>query len=544
MPDCSGPEIVFGLVGTIGTDLEFVATALKDALATVNYECGTIKLSKLMHELKVPPWSNLLETPEYDRYDTHMRGGNELRKSLERGDALALLAVGAIREARQQKNDDPDKPLQRHAYILSSLKHPAEIKSLRSIYGPSFFLIAAYCPREMRNRNLAHKLASSEYSLQTDKFFTKAEALMMRDESERDIDEFRDYGQNVRDSFPLADVFVDASQIEEAIVSVKRFVELVFSTEIHTPNRDEFGMFHAQAASLRSAALGRQVGATITTTDGDIVAVGTNEVPRAGGGLYWYEDKPDKRDFKLGYETSDRIKRRVLGDLIARMKDQKWLIEEKLKCPVEQLVDEAFGDSPNSLMKGSQFVNSIEYFRAVHAEMAAIVDAARRGVALRDGVLFTTTFPCHDCAKHIVAAGIQRVVFIEPYPKSLAPELYLDSIAIDQRRLQTKDTGAESAGFVRFDSFVGIAPRQYMDLFIMGERKTKTGDITVHDKLSVKPRFAKELPPELVILVKENQEVKHFQEQLKAKLIKLEAPAKNPQADVLQIKKPEVQSGA
>jgi hypothetical protein len=83
-----------------------------------------------------------------------------------------------------------------------------------------------------------------------------------------------------------------------------------------------------------------------------------------------------------------------------------------------------------------------------------------------------------------------------------------------------------------------------MDLFVMGERKTKKGDITVHDKLAVKPRFAKELPPELVILVKENQEFKHFQEQLSTKLIQLEAPAKNPQADVLQLKKPEVQSGS
>ena len=544
MPEPSGPEIVFGLVGTIGTDLDFIATALKDALATVNYECGIIKLSKLMHELKAPPWTSLQETPEYNRYDTHMRGGNELRKLLERGDALALLAVGAIKEARQQKNGDPNTPLRRHAYVLSSLKHPAEVKSLRSIYGPSFFLIAAYCPREMRKRNLAHKLASSEYSLQTDKFFDKAEALMMRDESERDSDEYEEFGQNVRDAFPVADVFVDTSQVEEAVVSVKRFVELIFCTEIHTPNRDEFGMFHAQAASLRSAALGRQVGATITTTDGDIVAVGTNEVPRAGGGLYWYEDKPDKRDFKLGYETSDRIKRRVLGDLIARMKGQKWLAKEKSERSNEQLVDEAFGDGPNALMKGSQLVNSIEYFRAVHAEMAAIVDAARRGVAIRNGILFTTTFPCHDCAKHIVAAGIQRVVFVEPYPKSLAPELYLDSIAIDQRRLQTKDAGAESAGFVRFDSFVGIAPRQYMDLFVMGERKTKKGDITVHDKLAVKPRFAKELPPELVILVKENQEFKHFQEQLSTKLTQLSAPAKNPQADVLQLKKPEVQSGS
>src|SRR6185437_3102314 len=282
-----------------------------------------------------------------------------------------------------------------------------------------------------------------------DQFFDKAEELMKTDESERDKDE---YGQNVRDTFPVADFFVDASQPEQAKNSVKRMVELIFESEIHTPSRDEFDMFHAQAAALRSAALGRQVGATITTCDGDIVAVGTNEVPRAGGGLYWFEDQPDKRDFKLGYETSDRLKRRVLGDLIRRMKDRQWLVKEKQESSVQQLIEEAFGEKSSSLMKGSHLVNSIEYFRAVHAEMAAIVDAARRGVAIQKGFLFTTTFPCHDCAKHIVAAGIQRVVYIEPYPKSLAPELYLDSIAIDQPRSDESERGAGVTGFVRFDS--------------------------------------------------------------------------------------------
>lgn len=68
---------------------------------------------------------------------------------------------------------------------------------------------------------------------------------MKRDESERDTDEF---GQNVRNTFPMADVFIDASDAEKTRESVRRFVELIFGTEIHTPTKDEFGMFHAQAA--------------------------------------------------------------------------------------------------------------------------------------------------------------------------------------------------------------------------------------------------------------------------------------------------------
>jgi deoxycytidylate deaminase len=536
-----GPEIVFGLVGSVGTELDFVEKSLSVALADLNYQSLTVRLSELMHDVNLDFCRTLSEEPAYDRYMTHMTGGNQLREFLGRGDALAMLAVGGIREARQDKNGNPDQPLARHAYILKSLKHPDEVGTLRSIYGPSFYLVAAYSPRESRKRNLAQKLAASEHSLQSSLFFERVEELMRRDESEREANKF---GQNVRDTFPLADMFVDTSNPDGATASVKRFIDLLFGTAIHTPSKDEYGMFHAQAASLRSAALGRQVGATIATLEGDIITIGTNEVPKAGGGLYWCDDNSDMRDFRLGYEVSDKIKRRVLGDVISRFRDRGWLSEDKRLTPVGELVEQAFAQEKSALMKGSHLSNSIEYFRAVHAEMAAIVDAARRGVSVKDAVLFCTTFPCHDCAKHIVASGIQRVVYVEPYPKSLAPELYLDSIGIDQRKPKNL-SGAGALGYVSFESFVGVAPRQYMDCFVMGERKTKEGDVMAPNKTSAIPRFAKELPPELVILVRENQEFNQFKEQMNAKIKKSAEPAlgKNPQGEIVQMKS-EVQGGA
>src|SRR5205823_8721516 len=61
----------------------------------------------------------------------------------------------------------------------------------------------------------------------------------------------------------------------------------------------------------------------------------------------------------------------------------------------------------------SQIRNLIEFGRAVHAEMAALIDAARRGVSVAGCTMYVTTFPCHLCARHIVAAGIKRLVYIE-----------------------------------------------------------------------------------------------------------------------------------
>lgn len=53
--------------------------------------------------------------------------------------------------------------------------------------------------------------------------------------------------------------------------------------------------------------------------------------------------------------------------------------------------------------------------RAVHAEENAILQAARRGVAVRGGTVYTNTFPCWPCARKIITAGLVRVVFNAPY---------------------------------------------------------------------------------------------------------------------------------
>ncbi|MGH7626994.1 MAG: deaminase [Gemmatimonadaceae bacterium] len=124
-----------------------------------------------------------------------------------------------------------------------------------------------------------------------------------------------------------------------------------------------------------------------------------------------------------------------------------------------RLVAEAVG-----ILRGTRVLSPIEYGRAVHAEMSAIMDAARRGVSVRGATLYTSTFPCHECARHIITAGIDRVYYIEPYPKSLALDLHKDAVSVET------DDGAK----VAFLPFVGVAPRQYMNVFGMKTRKDES----------------------------------------------------------------------
>ncbi|WP_339916420.1 deaminase [Photorhabdus stackebrandtii] len=68
----------------------------------------------------------------------------------------------------------------------------------------------------------------------------------------------------------------------------------------------------------------------------------------------------------------------------------------------------------------------------MHAEIEAILACARSNVSIYNGILYCTTFPCHNCAKHIVASGIRRVIYIEPYPKSKVFDFHPDSIATSE----------------------------------------------------------------------------------------------------------------
>jgi tRNA(Arg) A34 adenosine deaminase TadA len=191
----------------------------------------------------------------------------------------------------------------------------------------------------------------------------------------------------------------------------------------------------------------------------------------------------------------------MFGEVVKLLQDQRWLSEEKTGKEPDALVDEAF---KNKLLKGTQLNNILEFSRCVHAEMAAICEAARRGVSIRGATLYSTTFPCHGCAKHIVAAGISRVVFIEPFPKSLVVELHHDSIAVDDP--------SPPPGMVRFDPFVGISPRRYMDLFSVdgGRRKNDDGTRSGWEPSGAPPR----LPGYFPTLDAEDVFFKRFQDKL------------------------------
>jgi deoxycytidylate deaminase len=349
--DPSSGELFFGLVGAVGTNLRSVQEALEESLSTHQFQSLDIGISDLLRDVKswkhVPSDLDELRAkipevgariPEDDRIILFMNLGNVVRKMFNHGDALAVLAISAVREKRRElsranrrnpKNkkpkgkNQPEPPLPRTAFILRSLKNPEEVSTLRRVYGRRFFVMGATSPRETRIEQLAQEIADTRDNPRWMELKRDAERLSERDEEETG----EPLGQNVRDTFKAADVFVDAAdpKSDDLRTQVQRFVDLVFGNQLRTPTRQEYGMFHAHAAAARSAALSRQVGAAIATADGSVVSLGTNEVPKAGGGLYWPDDKEDSRDFRRGFDQSDIMERAIITEILQKLDKQKWL---------------------------------------------------------------------------------------------------------------------------------------------------------------------------------------------------------------------------
>jgi len=287
---------------------------------------------------------------------------------------------------------------------------------------------------------------------------------------EIDEEEGPKHGQRVRDTIQEADFFIrnDKNNKDGLKRSIERYLDLIFNTKLITPNQDETAMYNAAAAAAGSGCLSRQVGAAIYSKDGELLSKGRNDVPKSGGGLYCAEDfDEDHRCHKWGENKchNDTRKDRLYLEIYKVIQD--YLAQGK-GIEFEEV---------RTALKSTDVKNLIEFSRAVHAEMDAILAVARTNKSgLVGGTLYCTTFPCHSCARHIVASGLSRVVYIEPYPKSLALTLHKDAIA-------TQENENEKVLFVQYE---GVAPKNMLRMFKQRQNRKKDGKAVV-----IKPKTAK-----------------------------------------------------
>jgi deoxycytidylate deaminase len=452
--DRKTPELVVALCGAVGAGTSTVAKEIERQFKGYSYDVDIIKVSHLISKQRKSQSDGL---SRYERIKRLQEHGNELRKTYG-NDFLAQLAIKKIVEKRAKGTElqvdgemqDYGKKVRvarRHVTIIDSLKHPSEVELLQKVYGKMFCLFGVLCNDSQRKLRLMNEGEMND---------GEAGDLMDRDKKEK-----IKHGQQMLKTLQHSDFFIRNSKRNVTSLErpLGRFVGLLLGQNNLTPTIDEFGMYIAESVARRSGCLSRQVGAAILTEGGDIVSTGRNDVPKPLGGLYGEEDgEHDDRCFKQFDHAcaNEKGKNRIYSKIEKKISDTFGLLasDEKIVEIIEELKEE------------SEIRDLLEYSRAVHAEMDAITTAARNGnYSLKGTILFSTTFPCHHCARHIVASGIKRVYYIEPYEKSLATRLHPDAITLDSQGDE------ESESRVVFLHFEGVAPKRYLDLFSCNNRK-------------------------------------------------------------------------
>jgi len=139
---------------------------------------------------------------------------------------------------------------------------------------------------------------------------------------------------------------------------------------IERPDWDNYFLLIAAVAASRSTCLRRKVGAVLVR-DQQILSTGYNGAPRNSAHC-----------------------------------DERGCVRERLCIP---------SGERHEICRGS------------HAEINAVAQAAAAGTATQGSMLYCTHEPCAYCAKALINAGCERVVFMYPYPDSFARELLLEA---------------------------------------------------------------------------------------------------------------------
>jgi deoxycytidylate deaminase len=477
-------EFVFAVVGHAGSGTSAIGGALKTLmegtpLSGTNFDVSILKARKVIEE-----WARdrgeLLPAPGAKRSLKDIQRfqdlGDQMRAEQTDGGkpdyaavARALIeliprtraAKTGVNYQRGQKVEPDGKP---RAFILDSIRHPAEVQLLRRVYGDAFVLIGVVCEEEKRTKRIQAKCNCGPQDAY--------------DFMKRDADDEMRYGQHVADAFHLSDFFIDNTVDRErngasnrdwnVIEDLSRLLKIITHTELVRPSLSETSMYHAFSAQMQSACLSRQVGAAVVDRQGNVLSTGTNEVPKAGGGVYGESAENDTEDARCAFfpDAQNRFCRNttqqneIIDELLNDIKEFKEASPER-RIQIKKEI------------RKTRIGGLLEFSRAVHAEMDALLSAGRQSISVEGAMLFVTTYPCHYCARHLITAGIDEVQYIEPYPKSQALRLHHDSIVIEVA--EWRELATKGVKKVLFHPFSGVAPRLYERSFLK-DRELKEKD--------------------------------------------------------------------
>jgi deoxycytidylate deaminase/dephospho-CoA kinase len=387
-------HLIIGLAGSLGSGCTTLSEALKDKrFKRVSISSLIKDKFKGLHPGMEPTqagygadWrAELQDIGNRGRKGEFAQGANA---GVDHSDYWVNLALSSV----DLKNDD---------IVIAGIRNPGEVESLRRKY-PNFWLVAVYADYTTRWNRLK---STGGYP---------NEAVFQRDDR-RDSDEGDRHGQNVQHCVYEADYVLKNVDPIEPPSKVKsgllaRLEEplrgMRGEEEFRRPLPAEVSMATAVSQSHASQCKQRKVGALIVNEENGIpLSVGYNENP-------------------VGMESCSSLYGRCYKNQVIESRLEKMV---PFFCPECQKKHDKIGppylcdgkmdgDQPCRCNFRRKFFPSrgIELCTAIHAEERAILSLAGRSA---DGcTIYVNTFPCFQCARQIVNAGIKKVVYVEAYP--------------------------------------------------------------------------------------------------------------------------------
>lgn len=447
------PPLCLAFVNPLGVKASLLYKEIQTQAAKLGYKSYVVKVGSLLEKTQV----SLSHIP------FHLQSifcGNQLCQQTGRPDCIGILALHKIAALWKPG----------HFIVVQSLKRIAEVELFQKIFQGQFFLVGLSQSYPVREQNLLKK-------------FKKGDSTEHRQWAKEAMhhDEWgglhNPYGQHVQKVFSKADLFFNIDDLASLSLIFQRFLRALFSHPFVFPSVDEVAMMHAYTEKLRSGDNSRPVGAALVDANHRLLSVGYNDVPKSGGGVYTGEESVDGRDWVMNLNTNFQAKKELFHEVLK-------LLEKSCGANLAAAYEEGF---IRTLKSETRFMDILEYSRNIHGEMNVITQAARHGLSTQNARLYTTTFPCHGCAKHIIAAGIQEVIYSDPFAKSRAPQFFQDSMTVGGKPTPPK---------VHFRPYSGISPLKY-SLFTAPLRENDMGE-----KLEWKPLFKGNIQPDAIVLEK------------------------------------------
>lgn len=249
------------------------------------------------------------------------------------------------------------------------------------------------------------------------------------------------YTQDMDGCVSNADVYLfnnakdetDAENNVKLLQAVVRNVSLVMYPGLVCPTPIERCMQIAFSAKVNSGCLSRQVGAVVTDSQFNILAIGWNDVP-CGEVPCVYKNINDisahaDQDAYSEYELHNSDFRRRLAKI--------QIDEKKLQgLPLSYCFKDIHKDGKEPMRS-----------RAMHAEEKALALCGREA---EGGYLFTTSSPCEMCSKNAKNHKIKKIYYLEAYP------------GISQTQYTNSGDKKNRAELILFSGAVG---RAYMQMY-------------------------------------------------------------------------------